>query len=139
MDEDVDLLTPAMRAVIGALLPIADLPDAPAGLQVFDHVPQDTPAPFIKLGTIKSVDASTRDEQMSRIEIEVICQWVGNQRDEIIWMVGRVRKALNGRPIAAPGAVFSRPVIGEEIVSEAIADGVTYVALSTFSFNVQPA
>lgn len=137
--EDADLLTPALRAVIAALLPIAEMPDAPAGLQVFDHVPQDTPQPFIKLGTIKSEDASTRDEQMARIDIEVICEWRGNSRDELIWMVGQVRKALNGRPIAAPGAIFSRPVIGSEVVSEAIADGVTYVALSTFSFNAQPA
>lgn len=139
MNEDADLITPTLAAVIAALLPIAANPAAPAGLQVFDHVPQDTPPPFIKLGTIKAEDASTRDEQMARVEIEVICEWRGNQRDDLIWMVGQVRKALNGRPIAAPGAVFTRPVITAEIISEAIADGVTYVALSIFSFNVQPA
>ncbi|HWU03170.1 MAG TPA: DUF3168 domain-containing protein [Novosphingobium sp.] len=139
MDEDADLLTPSIRAVIAALLPIAALPGAPAGLQVFDHVPQDTPPPFIKLGTIKATDASTRDEQMARIDIEVICEWRGNQRDELIWMMGRVRKALNNRPIAAAGAVFTRPVVDTEIAGEAIADGVTYVSLSTFAFTAQPA
>jgi hypothetical protein len=144
--QDIDLLTPAQDALFAALEPIAGAASIPeglsadlGGLRVFQHVPEDTAPPYIVLGNIESTDQSCRDEQASEIMAEVITVWRGHRRRELLWMMHQVRRQLNNQPIAAAGAVFTRPTIGAEKASEAINDGVTYVGLSTFTFTAQPA
>lgn len=146
MTEDVDLLTPAQDALFAALASLAGAPDRPgdlsddlAGLGVYQHLPENTQPPYIMIGTIDAEDHASRDEQASTIKAEVITVWRGNRRRELLWMMAQVRRRLNYQSIAADGAVFTRPQIEREIASEAIADGVTYTGMSTFTFIAQPA
>lgn len=146
MADDVDLLTPAQDALFAALAPLAGAPDRPddlsadlAGLGVYQHLPENTQPPYILIGTIEADDFASRDEQASTMRAEVITVWRGNRRRELLWMMWQVRRRLNYQAIAADGAAFTRPQIEKEIASEAIADGVTYTGLSTFTFTAQPA
>lgn len=142
MATDVDLLTPSQDALFAALAPIAqadDLPPELAGLGVYQHLPEDTQPPYIMVGTLDAEDHASRDEQASTITAEIVTAWRGNRRRELLWLMAAVRRSLNSQPIAADGAAFTRPQIMRETASEAIADGVTYVGLSTFTFIAQPA
>lgn len=139
---DVDLLTPAQDALFAALAPIAqrdDLPAELAGLGIYQHLPEDTQPPYIMIGTLDAEDHASRDEQASTITAEIITAWRGNRRRELLWLMAAVRRSLNFQPISASGAIFTPPQIMRETASEAIADGVTYVGLSTFTFIAQPA
>jgi hypothetical protein len=144
MPDDVDLLTPAQDALFRALKPIEELAAAggegvPTGLRVFQHVPENTKVPYILISTMDASDASSGDEQASEILAEIVCEWIGSRRRELLWMLWQIKRHLNGKPIADNGAVFTRPRFVREVAPETIADGVTYVGLSYFTFIAQPA
>ena len=134
-----DLITPAQDAVFTALAPIATSAGI-TGLQVFQHVPENTQPPYIMIGQISSEnETNIPGEQLELITVEVIHVWRGNRRRELLAMMAAARAALNNQPIGAAGAVFSLPDFLKAETGEAIADGVTYVGIQTFQFHAQPA
>ena len=136
----IDLVTAAQDAVIAALAPIATANGMPAGLLVCQHVPQDTQPPWIRIGQV-SAECQTQhaEEQLELLTVEVQCVWRGEERRTLLKMMHAVRAALHNQPISATGAAFTLPDFIKAEAGDAIADGVTYVGLSTFQFHAAPA
>ena len=135
----VDLITPAQNAVFRALAPLAGRDDLPVGLKVFQHVPQDTPPPYLMVGRLACDNAEEHGEQAEMITAEVIGVYRGNQRAELLAVMAAARAALDRQPIEDAGATLEPPRFQKLDAGEAIADGQTYVAMATFEFLATPA
>jgi hypothetical protein len=141
----VDLLTPAQDAVFTALSPIEALAgtgDLPAGLGVFQHIPQDSKPPMVVIGNVTSTNKTDNDdEQDEEIRVEVHCMYAGEGRVPLLAMMNAVRQALQGKQLPAqPGIWFETPrFLTSEGTTAWENDGITYVGLSIYEFRASPA
>lgn len=136
----IDLLQAAQDAAFAALKPIEALPGLPAGMQVFQHVPQDTQPPMIVLGMMTSDDAGEKGEQVEEITLEVQYVYRGPGRAPLLAMMHAGRTALDRQEISidGSGALLEYPRFVSAEAGDAIADGVTYVGLQVFKFYAWP-
>jgi hypothetical protein len=131
----IDLTTAVQNAVFAALK--AHVPAQLGGAH--DHVKQDTPPPFNKIGAIEVANEGGKGEQRERFVIEVHSIHRGNSRAPLLAQAHAVRVALHDRELAAPGVAFSTPNWIDGAISDAGADGVTYAAINTFEVFAEPA
>lgn len=139
----IDLLTPAQDAVIDALKSVIGRAGLPDNLGVFQHPPQRDPkapfAPYLMIGQISSKTEEEHGDQAEMITAEVIGAYRGGQRRVLLAMMAAARAVLDHQPLAAPGVSFEPPRWQSTEASDAIADGQTYLAISTYEFLATPA
>ncbi len=135
----IDLLQGAQDALFAALKPVELMPDLPTGLGVYQHLPEQTQPPFIVIGMMTSENESVPCEQLEQITAEVHGVYRGEDRAPLLAMLHAVRAVLEYQTITAPGITFESVNFVRTDVGEALADGVTYVGLSTYKFYAQPA
>lgn len=134
-----DLLEPAQDALFGALVALEGNAELPDGLQVFQHVPEDTQPPMIVVGQLSSENAEDKGELIEEITAEIHYVYRGSSRALLLAMMRAGRGVLQNAAIEAAGAIFERPRWVAAEASNALADGVTYVGLQVFKFYAQPA
>ena len=134
-----DLLEPAQDALFGALVALEGNAELPDGLQVFQHVPEDTQPPMIVVGQLSSENAEDKGELIEEITAEIHFVYRGSSRALLLAMMRAGRGVLQNAAIEAAGAIFERPRWVAAEASNALADGVTYVGLQVFKFYAQPA
>lgn len=139
MTVPIDLLTPAQDALIAALLPLVGAPGMPDGLQVYQHVPEDTAPPYVMVSRLTSTNLEERGDQYEEIAAELVYVWRGNRRRELLAMMAGGRALVDNQPLTSDSASFSRPRLDQAEAGEAIADGVTYVGMQTYKFYAEPA
>ena len=136
----IDLLTPAQDALVLALKPLITDPGMPAGLQIFQHVPENTQPPYIAVGDMDVDNLSALPgEQEEEVTVEILTVWRADRRRELLAMMHGVRASLHNQPIAADGAHFTRPDYLSGGAGSPINDGVTYLGIQKFKFIAQPA
>jgi hypothetical protein len=133
----VDLITPTRQAFFLALK--AALTDA----QVLDSPPQQSgfSPPVVVVGAIESENAGAKGEQLELMTVEVHILYRGGARDVLIDLAHRARIALHDQPIGdlVDDAGLHPPVWLNTAISSLPSDGVTFVALLTFSIDAEPA
>lgn len=139
MTAPIDLLTPAQDALVDALLPLVGGAGMPEGLQVFQHVPEDTAPPYVMVSRITSTNLEERGEQYEEITAELVYVWRGNRRRELLAMMAGGRALVDNQTLTSETASFTRPRLDQAEAGEAIADGVTYVGMQTYKFFAEPA
>jgi hypothetical protein len=73
-----DLISPTQAAVFAALE--AGVQGAP----VYDHVKQDTPPPFVKIGTIEGTNVGSKEDPREEFDVEVHTIYRGADRS-VCW------------------------------------------------------
>jgi hypothetical protein len=127
-----DLLTATQDAIYAAL----NVPAVTSLAPVFQHVPEGTKPPYIVVADIDAEPGQTKGSQ--DMTIDVVSVHVGKGRRPLLAMMHAVFVALDGQPIAAPGAELEAPRwLGSE--TSPAEDGVTYGALQQFFVAAEPA
>lgn len=139
MTDYIDLLQGAQDAVFAALKPIEQDRALPAGLGVYQHLPEDVQPPIVMIGQIGSESADEHGDQVELISIEIQYVYRGPSRAPLLAMMHAGRRALDNQDIAAPGIAFERPRYQRQEAGDALADGITYVGLQYFEFTAEPA
>lgn len=133
---DIDLMAAARGAVFRAMNEGASVQLAP----VFTEVPENTQPNYFMIGDIDSDDASAKgDDDREQLQIEIISVYRGEDRGVLLAMMNAARRDLRRQPISAPGALLRPPRWVGSSASSALADGVTYIGLSHFTIQAQPA
>ncbi|MEZ0495402.1 DUF3168 domain-containing protein [Sphingomonas sp. IW22] len=109
------------------------------GGPVFDHLPQDTQPPFRKIGEIEWQASDAKFDDTIRVTIEVITLYRGEDRAELVAMVGANRAALHDQSIEDGGVVIQQLAEVAGQISDAASDGVTHAAVQHFEMEVEPA
>ena len=133
----IDLLQAAQTALFAALKPIEQIDGLPAGIGVYQHLPENTQPPFVMIGMMSSESEDEHGEQFELITAEVMSVFRGAGRAPLLAMMHAVRASFDNQLLEAPGISFERPRFVRAEAGEAIADGVTYVGLSTFEFHAE--
>lgn len=131
----VDLITPSQDAVIARLK--AGVP--PELGSVHQHVKQDTPPPFVMVGSIDSSNEGSKGSQSEAITVELHFVTRGSSRAPLMALMNAARASLDGQDLEADGVQFESPNYLGATVSNAGPDGVTYAGISTFEFIAEPA
>jgi hypothetical protein len=106
---------------------------------VYQHVPQDTPAPLVIIGEVRSEDAGAKGLRLDRYEIEIVTEVNAQSRKALTAIQAQVRTALDGwRPGNTAEVVFGELVL-LETSGQIGADGETYFGSQRFAIFVQPA
>lgn len=134
-----DLLEHAQDALFAALKAAEQDAEAPDGLAVYQHVPEDTQPPMIVVGQLTSENADDKGDDLEEITAEVHYVYRGPARAPLLAMMRAGKRTLHGQAVGADGAIFTRPHWVTSEASNALADGVTYVGLQVFKFHAQPA
>jgi hypothetical protein len=135
----LDLVQAAQDAVFATLKALEGQNGLPAGWGAFQHVPQDREPPFSMIGMIASTNDDSRGEQTELIAVELQHVYRGAGRAPLLDMMHAARAALDNQPLATSEALFEAPRFQRAEVSDALADGVTYVGIQTFEFYAEPA
>lgn len=136
---DVELLEAAQDALFTALKPLENVIGVPTGLQVFQHVPEDTQPPMVMIGHLSSDDAGEKGHLLEEITAEIQYVYRGPGRDQLLLMMREGRRLLRDQELASDVAAFETPRWVKSEAGDALADGVTYVGLQIFKFYAQPA
>jgi hypothetical protein len=132
----IDLLQSVQEAVFTKLSGAVGLTDlAP----VFQHVPQDTQPPMVIIGNIDSENIGTKGEQLEEVTIEVISIYRGSGRAALLDIMHQVRVALDRQELTLAGVEFDTPDYVSASADGPAEDGTTYVGISTFTINAEPA
>lgn len=135
MDDFVDLITPSQDAVIARLKA-----GVPAQLgSVHQHVKQDTPPPFVMVGSIDASNEGSKGSQAETITVELHFVTRGPSRAPLLALMHAARVCLDGAVLEAAGVQFETPNYIGGTASNAGPDGVTYAGISTFEFTAEPA
>lgn len=113
--------------------------EAAVGGPVFDHLPQDTQPPFRKIGEIEWTSGDAKFDGTIHVTVELITLYRGEDRAELVAMVGANREALHDQVIEEGGIVVQEIAEVAGQISDAAADGVTYAAIQHFEMEVEPA
>lgn len=127
----IDLVEAGRVAVFTALFQTPD--------DVLDHVPEGRNPPFQQIGAIDFDNEGTKEDPLLRIEVEVMSIYRGEDRSELIAMMGRARDALLLAPITSEHADIGDFRWLNGSASSAGPDGITYAGIQTFQFYAQPA
>lgn len=89
----------AVKAAIDAIMPISGV----GTVEVYDHVPQDTDQPFIKIGenTTSGDDTKTDLGVVHEVEVNVYSSYRGLK--EVKLMIDAIREALNLAALTVSG------------------------------------
>lgn len=132
----IDFMTAARGAVFRAMNSGASQASAP----VFTEVPQNTEPNFHKIGTIDTTDESAKfDDEREELLVEIISVYRGEDRGVLLAMMHAVKRDLHRQTISAPGVSFRPPRRVGATASDAMPDGITYVGISHFTIQAQPA
>lgn len=132
----IDLMSATRGAVYRALAAAVPGDLAP----VYDDVPQNTPPPFVKIGSIDSENASAKGDQVELLTVEVVAVYRGEDRGVLLAMMHAARAALDRQPITADGVAFEPPRFVVGSASDASQqDGVTYAGVLNFELYAEPA
>lgn len=135
----IDLLQAAQDAVFAALKPLEAQAELPAGLGVFQHVPEGTQPPMIVVGHMTSASADEHGDQVEEITLEVQYIYRGPSRAPMLAMMHAGRVALDNQVITAAGAAFEPPRYIRSDATDVLPDGLTYLGLQYFEFTAEPA
>jgi hypothetical protein len=134
----IDLLQAAQDAVFAVLKPIEGSAGV-AGLAVYQHVPENAQPPMAVIGAIASANAEEHADQVETISIEIHAVFRGPGRAPLLAILHAVRTALDGQQLPSEVVSFERPRFQKAEAGDALADGMTYVGMSTFEFLAEPA
>lgn len=130
--DPVNLIEAARGAVFTRL-------EAIVGGPVFDHLPQDTAPPFRKIGEIEWSAGDAKFDGTLSVTIEIVTLYRGQDRAELIAMIGANRTALHEQALEQDGVIVHQIAEVAGQISDAASDGVTYAAIQHFEMEVEPA
>jgi len=138
-----NLLAATQTAVFRALKTLesdADLLAATGGkMKVYTHVPENVKPPFLKIGQLSSANEAEGYDQVERVTVEVIAIWRGAGNSGLLAMIHSAQAVLDGQEGLSEDAQIQPPYMLNKEVSEAAADGETYVGVINFEMLVEPA
>ena len=131
-------MTDLLRAAQDAIFDALNVPAVTNLAPVYQHVPDDTEPPFVKISSIAAVPIGGKGGGLDEVTVEVFSIFRGPDKTGLTRIMAAIRTALETTRLSATGAVVNFIDMPSQDAPDPD-DGITYDGLQVVRVIAQPA